>query len=209
MSPSRSGSSRIARKSPNIGRPRLSTARASARGPNWSSGAHLQRPFRGRRRHTFVAGGCHQSGVSPPDGLPIGMISPMADRRMFRAPQGKADCPCCGRYSVAVLCPACRRPLAYVRCAGLKRRWKLSITEEVSTDLWIDPVWEYRATGVLHLVPDPQAPGEDGHYIFGGPSITLGCTRACAATPSRQEADIVAAARLCLDNGLREFVLPG
>jgi hypothetical protein len=41
-----------------------------------------------------------------------------------------------------------------------------------------------------------------------GPKITKCCTRACGATPSRREADIIAAERPCLDGGLAEFRLP-
>lgn len=76
-------------------------------------------------------------------------------------------------------------------------------------DLWIDPVWEYSATGVTgfeRIGTDPITGREQ--WGLRGPKITMCCTRACGATPSRREADIVAAARLCLGAGLTEFRLP-
>jgi hypothetical protein len=83
------------------------------------------------------------------------------------------------------------------------------VTVPPEGDLWIDPVWEYSASGVM----GPKRIGTDpvtGMDEWGprGPKITLCCTRACGATPSRREADIVAAARVCLEAGLTEFRVP-
>ena len=65
-----------------------------------------------------------------------------------RAGRGPSVCPCCQRPSVAVLCPACRRPIAYVRCRGTRRRWTGQLTKQQTSDLWIDALYEYVATGV-------------------------------------------------------------
>lgn len=83
------------------------------------------------------------------------------------------------------------------------------MTTPPNGELWIDPLWEYVATGVMgleHLGTNPTT----GVPVFRvrGPRITMCCTRGCGATPSRGEADIVAAARLCLEAGLTEFRLP-
>ena len=70
-------------------------------------------------------------------------------------------------------------------------------------------MWEYRATGIRHIDFRKSLLSADSELVLGGPSILLACTRQCGATPSRQQADIVRAAKLCLEHGLREFVLPG
>jgi len=133
----------------------------------------------------------------------------MSKRAMQRAGRGPSTCPCCSRSSVAVLCPACGRPIAHVRCTGTRRRWSPDATILPEGDLWIDPVYEYRATGRMGLERIGTDP-DTGIAKWGvrAPRITLFCTRACGATPSRRQAAIVAAARRCLEAGLTEFRLP-
>lgn len=130
---------------------------------------------------------------------------------MRRAGRGPSVCPCCLRPSVAVLCPACRRPVAYVRCGGTRRRWTTNWAPQPSGEFWIDPLREYVASSVtgfrrLGTGTDPVTGALT--YEDRGPRITLCCTRACGATPSRAIADILAAAHLCLEAGLTEFRLP-
>lgn len=83
------------------------------------------------------------------------------------------------------------------------------MTTQLNGELWIDPLWEYRSTGVMSARRMGTNP-TTGVPIFGvsGPRITLCCTRGCGATPCRREAVIVAAAQLCLEAGLTEFRLP-
>jgi hypothetical protein len=110
-----------------------------------------------------------------------------------------------------VLCPACRQPIAYVRCRGTRRRRTGRELPESSGEFWIDPLWEYRFGGVsafdgngthpIGAIPVPI----DGEV---GARITMHCARGCGASPSHHVPDILAAAGACLEAGRTEFRLP-
>jgi hypothetical protein len=109
-----------------------------------------------------------------------------------RAGRGPSVCACRQRPSVAVLCPACGRPIAYVRCRGTLRRKTARELVGLSAELWIDPLWEYRLAGVsafdfngMHPIAAIPVPIDREP----GARITMNCARGCGASPSHHVPD--------------------
>lgn len=93
----------------------------------------------------------------------------------------------------------------------MRRRQTAREILESSSDLWIDPLWEYRFGGVSAFDGNGKHPiGAIPVPIDGevGARITMNCARGCGATPSHHVPNILAVARLCLEAGLTEFPLP-
>ncbi|MFZ0179713.1 MAG: hypothetical protein WAL84_07545 [Candidatus Dormiibacterota bacterium] len=110
-----------------------------------------------------------------------------------------------------MLCSACGRPIAYVRCRGTLRQWAAREALGPSGDFWIDPLWECQLAGVGAFDPKSMRPiGAIPVPIDreAGARITMHCTRGCGASPSHHVPAILAAAQLCLEAGRFGFRLP-